>query len=98
MEAKDTVMSLEVVKESIPLKTVEIVGQKLGYDGYHIWKAFRANLERQAEISFKAGVEQGRREAVKLALDNDLLCSLEAAKQYNCVACPAFYAQLKELG
>lgn len=40
----------------------------------------------------------GIKEVVKLALDSDILCSLEAAKQYNCVACQPFYAKLKELG
>ena len=69
MEAKDTVMSLEDAKASIPLGTLELVGQKLGYDAVHIWEAFRVQTERQADISFKAGVEvgvkQGRREVIE---------------------------------
>lgn len=58
MKAKDTVMTLDVVKEFIPLETVEIVGQKLGYEGHRLWEAFRNSLERQAEISFKAGMAE----------------------------------------
>ncbi len=61
MEAKDTVMSQNAVQKVIDANCADLINQTVPEEYYPA----RWHREIQAEISFKAGYEQAKRELTK---------------------------------